>query len=147
MPKVFPRTSSRHWGSRIGAPFQPRDDLFLESWFHQGDLEFPPGLAHRLARIRAACPLILDVDLDRAAVLTDIVGECDALTGSFGVSAAAWSDAITGVFPARGRLPIELPRSMEAVREAHEDVPGGTAGPLYPYGHGLEIDQVISSRR
>ena len=132
---------------RIGAPFQPRDDLFLESWFHQGDLEFPPGLAHRLARLRAACPLILDVDLDRAAVLTDIAGECDALTGSFGVSAAAWADAITGVVPARGRLPIELPRSMEAVRSAPEDVPGGTADPLYPYGHGLDIDQVISSRR
>ncbi|MGP5364132.1 glycoside hydrolase family 3 protein [Brachybacterium tyrofermentans] len=132
---------------RIGAPFQPRDDLFLESWFHQGNLEFPPGLAHRLARLRAACPLILDVDLDRAAVLTDIAGECDALTGSFGVSAAAWADAITGVVPARGRLPIELPRSMEAVRSAPEDVPGGTADPLYPYGHGLDIDQVISSRR
>lgn len=58
---------------RIGAPFQPRDDLFLEAWFHQGDLEHPPGLAHRLQRIRAACPLILDVDLDRAAVLTGIV--------------------------------------------------------------------------
>lgn len=130
---------------RIGAPFQPRDDLFLESWFHQGDLEFPPGLAHRLARIRAACPLILDVDLDRAAVLTDIAGECDALTGSFGVSAAAWSDAITGAVPARGRLPIELPRSMEAVRSGAEDVPGGTVDPLYPYGHGLDVDQVISS--
>lgn len=132
---------------RIGAPFQPRDDLFLESWFHQGDLEFPPGLAHRLARIRAACPLILDVDLDRAAVLTDIAGECDALTGSFGVSGAAWADSITGVIPARGRLPIDLPRSMAAVREAPEDVPGGTDDPLYPYGHGLDIDQVLSSRR
>lgn len=132
---------------RIGAPFQPRDDLFLESWFHQGDLEFPPGLAHRLDRIRAACPLILDVDLDRAAVLTGIVEHCDALTGSFGVSGAAWIDAITGAIPARGRLPIDLPRSMESVRKSFEDVPGGTADPLYRCGHGLEIDQVISSRR
>ncbi|MDN6329554.1 MAG: glycoside hydrolase family 3 protein [Dermabacteraceae bacterium] len=132
---------------RIGAPFQPRDDLFLESWFHQGDLEFPPGLAHRLDRIRAACPLILDVDLDRAAVLTGIVEHCDALTGSFGVSGAAWIGAITGAIPARGRLPIDLPRSMESVRKSFEDVPGGTADPLYRCGHGLEIDQVISSRR
>ncbi|WP_245851262.1 glycoside hydrolase family 3 protein [Brachybacterium vulturis] len=132
---------------RIGAPFQPRDDLFLEAWFHQGDLEFPPGLAHRLDRIRAACPVILDVDLDRAAVLTGIIEHCDALTGSFGVSGAAWVDAITGVIPARGRLPIELPRSMAAVRVAPEDVPGGTDDPLYPCGHGLEIDRVISSRQ
>lgn len=132
---------------RIGAPFQPRDDLFLESWFHQGDLEFPPGLAHRLDRIRAACPLILDVDLDRAAVLTGIVEHCDALTGSFGVSGAAWIGAITGAIPAHSRLPIDLPRSMESVRKSFEDVPGGTADPLYRCGHGLEIDQVISSRR
>lgn len=125
---------------RIGAPFQPRDDLFLEAWFHQGDLEHPPGLAHRLQRIRAACPLILDVDLDRAAVLTGIVEHCDALTGSFGVSGAAWVDALTGRIPARGRLPIDLPRSMDAVRAAPEDVPGGTEDPLYPCGHGIMLD-------
>ncbi|WME21824.1 glycoside hydrolase family 3 protein [Brachybacterium sp. GU-2] len=124
---------------RIGAPFQPRDDLFLEAWFHQGDLSFPPGLAHRLARIRAVCPLVLDVDLDRAAVLTDIAPVCDALTGTFGVSGAAWVDAITGRVPAAGRLPLDLPRSMEAVRAAPEDVPGGTANPLYPFGHGMDL--------
>ena len=123
---------------RLGAPFQPRDDLFLEAWFHQGDLEFPPGLAHRLARIRRQCPLVLDVDLDRAAVLTDIAPVCDALTGTFGVSGAAWADAITGVLPPRGRLPIDLPRSMEEVRRSHPDVPG-TVDPLYPAGHGLDL--------
>ena len=122
---------------RIGAPFQPRDDLFLEAWFHQGDLAFPPGLAHRLARIRAACPLVLDVDLDRAAVLTDIAPVCDALTGTFGVSGAAWVDALTGRVPAQGRLPLDLPRSMDAGRSAPEDGPGGTAAPLYRCGHGL----------
>lgn len=124
---------------RIGAPFQPRDDLFLEAWFHQGDLSFPPGLAHRLARIRAVCPLVLDIDLDRAAVLTAIARVCDALTGTFGVSGAAWVDAITGRVPAGGRLPLDLPRSMDAVRAAPEDVPGGTADPLYPFGHGLDL--------
>ena len=125
---------------RIGAPFQPRDDLFLEAWFHQGDLEFPHGLAHRLARIKAACPLVLDVDLDRAAVLTDIAPVVDALTGTFGVSGAAWADAISGAVPARGRLPLDLPRSMDAVRASFEDVPGGTAGPLYPCGHGIDLE-------
>jgi beta-glucosidase len=125
---------------RIGAPFQPRDDLFLEAWFHQGDLAFPPGLAHRLARIRAVCPLVLDVDLDRAAVLTDIAPVCDALTGTFGVSGAAWADAISGAVPARGRLPLDLPRSMDAVRASFEDVPGGTADPLYPCGHGIDLE-------
>ncbi|MDO5645867.1 MAG: glycoside hydrolase family 3 N-terminal domain-containing protein [Dermabacter sp.] len=124
---------------RLAAPFQPRDDLFLESWFHQGDLDFPPGLPVRLARIRAACPLIVDVDLDRAAILTSLVPVASALTGTFGVSGAAYLEAITGRTPPRGRLPIELPRSMEAVRASREDVPGDTADPLFPYGHGLDL--------
>lgn len=29
---------------------------------------------------------------------------------------------------------------MQAVRDAPEDVPGGTADPLYPRGHGLTAD-------
>jgi beta-glucosidase len=29
---------------RLAAPFDPRDDLFLESWLHQGSLDFPPRL-------------------------------------------------------------------------------------------------------
>lgn len=123
---------------RIGAPFTPRDDLFLEAWFHQGDLEFPPGLAVRLARIREHCPLVVDVDLDRAAVLTPLLPVTDALTGSFGVSSRAWADAVTGVVPPEGRLPIELPRNMEAVRASREDEPG-TGDPLFPVGHGLRI--------
>src|SRR5699024_4325473 len=50
---------------RLQAPFEPRSDLFLESWFHAGSLEFAPGLPVRLARIRAECPLVVDVTLDR----------------------------------------------------------------------------------
>ena len=41
---------------RLMAPFEPRSDLFLESWFHQGSLDFPPGLVARLARIAAHVP-------------------------------------------------------------------------------------------
>ena len=43
---------------RLPAPFEPRSDLFLESWFHQGSLDFPPGLVVRLQRIAAHCPLV-----------------------------------------------------------------------------------------
>ena len=37
-------------------PSSPRSDLFLESWFHQGSLDFPPGLVARLRRIAAQLP-------------------------------------------------------------------------------------------
>jgi len=124
---------------RLMAPFEPRSDLFLEAWFHQGSLDFPPGLLHRLARIAAACPLVVDVVLDRPAVLSALLETAAAVVGSYGSSDDALLDALTGVIAPRGRLPFDLPRSMEQVRRHHEDVPGYD-DPLLPFGHGLTID-------
>jgi beta-glucosidase len=37
-----------------------------------------------------------------------------------------------------GKLPFELPSSMEAARAQLPDVPHDSEAPLYPYGHGLK---------
>ena len=123
---------------RLGAPFEPRSDLFLESWFHQGHLDFQPGLVARLSRLAAAVPLVVDVVLDRPPVLTPLLPLCSALTGSYGTCDAALLDALTGEVEPRGRLPFDLPRSMQQVREHPEDVPG-LGDPLFPFGHGLPL--------
>ncbi len=120
---------------RLTAPYEPRSDLFLENAFHQGSLDFPPGLAVRLARISAQCPLVVDVTLDRPAVLTPLLPVCAALVGSYGASDEALLDALTGAVPPQGRLPFDLPRSMEQVRGHGEDVPGYD-DPLFAIGHG-----------
>ncbi|CCH77798.1 Beta-glycosidase [Nostocoides japonicum T1-X7] len=130
---------------RIGAPFEPRDDLFLESWFHQGSLDLAPGFVVRMRRLAAYCPLVLDVTLDRPAVLTPLVGVATALTASYGASDAAWLDAVTGRIPPAGRLPFDLPRSMDQVRQHPEDVPG-FGDPLFPFGHGLRIETITSDQ-
>ncbi|MBK8445854.1 MAG: glycoside hydrolase family 3 protein [Micropruina sp.] len=124
---------------RLQAPFEPRDELFLEAWFHQGHLDFQPGLPVRLARIAAQCPLVIDIALDRPAVLTPLLEVASALTVSYGSSGAAWLDAVTARIPPRGRLPFDLPRSMAQVREHSEDVPG-FGDPLFAQGWGLRID-------
>ena len=126
---------------RLSAPFDPRDDLFLESQFRQGSLEFPPGLAHRLARIAGLCPLVVDVAADRPAVCTPLVGVASALTVTFGVEDSAWLAALTCRIPPEGRLPVEFPSSMEEVRASHEDVGNDTASPLFPAGHGLQLTE------
>lgn len=123
---------------RLPAPFEPRSDLFLESWFHQGSLDFPPGLVARLARIADRCPLVIDVVLDRPAVVTPLLPLTSALVGSYGTSDQALVDALTGEIPPEGRLPFDLPRSMEQVRRHGEDVPGYD-DPLFPFGHGLTV--------
>ncbi|WP_084109047.1 glycoside hydrolase family 3 N-terminal domain-containing protein [Knoellia aerolata] len=123
---------------RLAAPFDPRADLFLESWFHQGSLDFPPGLVARLARVAAACPLVVDVGLDRPAVLTPLLPLAAAVVGSYGSSDDALLDALTGRVAPKGRLPFDLPRSMDQVRAHPEDVPGYD-DPLFAFGHGLSI--------
>lgn len=124
---------------RIDAPYEPRDDLFLESYFHQGSLELSPGLVHRLRTIAQAVPLIVDVALDRPAILTPLVDVLAGLTVTFGVSDEALLAALDGRVAPEGRLPVELPRSMQAVRESAPDAPASTADPLFPLGSGLEI--------
>ena len=124
---------------RIQAPFQPRDDLFLEDYFHQGSLEFPPGLIYRLRNIALTTPLHLDVMMDRPAILTPLAGSVTGLTASFGVSDEALVLALTGEILPQGVLPVEIPRSASAVERSHESIPG-TDNPLYPVGFGLSID-------
>ncbi len=132
---------------RIGAPFDPRDDLFLEAWFHQGSLEFTPGLVYRLQQIAASCPLVLVVNLDRPAILTPFVGHAAAIVADYGSSARAVLDALTGRVAPRGRLPIEIPRSMDAVRSSREDVPSDTGDPVFPVHHGLELTEAAVLQR
>ena len=124
---------------RLQAPFQPRDDLFLESYFHQGSLEFNPGLIYRLARIADQVPIIIDVQLDRAAVLPPIARLATALTVSFGVCDQALLSAWRGSVLPQGRLPIALPRSMDDVRAVASDAGLGPEAAAYPLGYGLSI--------
>ncbi|MCE4024867.1 glycoside hydrolase family 3 C-terminal domain-containing protein [Microbacterium sp. Au-Mic1] len=124
---------------RIAAPFDPRDDLFLEAWFHQGSLELPPGLVARLRRVAAHCPLVVVVNLDRPAILTPLVPFTAAIVVEFGTSDTALLSALSGRIPPRGVLPVDIPRSMDAVRAAFADVPDGTEDPVFRRGTGLTI--------
>lgn len=130
---------------RISAPFDPRDDLFLESYFHQGGLEFRPGLVYHLRSIAARVPLVLDIALDRAAVLTPVADVVSALTVSFGVSDVALLRALTGEVPPVGRLPIALPRSMDDVRGVQEDAGLSPDACLYPLGHRVPLHTAVEA--
>lgn len=124
---------------RLKAPYEPRSDLFLESWFHQGSLDFAPGLVVRMARIAAQVPLVIDVTVDRPAVLTPLAEVVSALVVTYGSSDRALFDALTGAIGPRGRLPFDIPRSMADVRAHGEDVVG-LPDPLFRFGDGLDLD-------
>ncbi|MPQ96780.1 glycoside hydrolase family 3 protein [Modestobacter sp. I12A-02628] len=124
---------------RLQAPFEPRDRYFLEAMFHQGSLDFPADVVERVTALAAQVPVVLDVTLDRPAVLTPFDGVVTVLTASYGCSDTALLDALSGAIAPRGRLPFELPRSMAAVRASRPDVPSDTADPLYPVGAGQTV--------
>lgn len=122
---------------RLKAPYEPRPGGF-EAHFHAGSLEFPPAEAERLQALCATVPTVIDVYLDRPAILTPIAATAAALLVSFGSSADAFADVIFGTAHPEGRLPFDLPSSTRAVEESRSDVPFDTADPLFQFGDGLD---------
>ena len=116
---------------------RPRGKGVLERFFHQGDLDFKSPEKERLLGILSAVPTVVDIRLERAAVIPEIAAGAIALFGTFGVNDEVLMEAVFGQLNPTGRLPIELPSSMEAVRAQLEDVPYDSKDPLFPYGFGL----------
>jgi beta-glucosidase len=70
-------------------------------------------------------------------VVPEIAEKSAGLLADFGASDAAVLDVIFGRFTPSGKLPFEMPSSMEAVRKQKEDLPYDSENPLFPFGHGL----------
>lgn len=122
---------------RLRCPFEPRPGGF-EAHFHAGSLEYPPAEESRLAAVFRDAPVsIVDMYLDRPGVLTGIAEQATALVVNYGSSDSAALDVLFGRATPEGKLPFDLPRSMEAVEMSREDVPFDTENPLFRFGHGL----------
>ena len=123
---------------RIRAPYQTLHPTFFFGAFqHEGDLDFKDADSS-LALVKATAakvPTIVVINLDRPAILTALVPFAKTLIGEFGASDDALFDALTGKVKPVGRLPFELPRSMDAARAQKSDVPHDSKAPLYPVGY------------
>ncbi|MFF3729102.1 hypothetical protein ACFYXM_01895 [Streptomyces sp. NPDC002476] len=123
---------------RLAAPFDVHPEGTLEAAFHSGGLEFPEETVRPVERVAAAVPTVVDVFLERAAVLTPIDAlPAVTLIGTSGVDDVILLDAVSGRATVSGRLPFDLPRSGKAVAAAGEGVPFDTADALFGFGHGL----------
>ncbi len=122
---------------RLKTPFEPRDEIFLEAFFHAGDLDFKEPQKSEILALLKKVPTIVDIYLDRPAVIPEIAEHCAGLVANFGASDAAVLDVIFGRFKPSAKLPFELPSSMDAVRQQKPDVPYDSEKPLFEYGLGL----------
>lgn len=123
---------------RLKTPFYPVESpIMMARMFHHGDLDFKGKQKDSILHLLKTVPTIVDIYLDRPAVIPGISAGARGLLADFGASDQAVLDVIFGKDKPGGHLPIELPSSMAAVRAQKEDVPHDTKAPLYPFGYGL----------
>ncbi len=125
--------------TRLAAPYEPRESG-LERYFHAGSLDFPDESLVEVREAMDAVDAVVEVRLERPIILGKLKDRAVGLFGTFGASDAAFLDVVFGRAAPGGRLPFELPSSMEEVHAQRSDVPHDTANPLYPIGHGLEYE-------
>ncbi|KAJ5803432.1 uncharacterized protein N7503_005882 [Penicillium pulvis] len=122
---------------RLKCPYEPRTGGF-ESFFHAGSLAFSAEEQARQAKIFSKVPTcIVDVYLDRPAVIPEVADQATALLVSYGSNEGAFFDVVFGNVHPEGKLPFDLPSSMRAVEKSKADLPFDTESPLFKYGHGL----------
>lgn len=127
---------------RTRSPSEMLHPQYMFGSMHQeGSLAFPDD-HEALQFIRSlpqGMPVVVDVQLDRPAILTPFQSSA-VLLASFGASDGALLDVLTGAVEPMGRLPYELPSSMAAVEAQRPGAAADSADPLYPLGYRLEAD-------
>jgi len=123
---------------RLETPWVPIDtqNEFARG-FHHGDLNFKGEARAEILALLESTPTIVIIYLDRPAVIPEISAVAQALLADYGASDEAVLNVIFGKAHPEGKLPFELPASMEAVRNQKADLPYDSENPLYPFGFGL----------
>jgi beta-glucosidase len=125
---------------RLKTPFYPIAETKgnpIAGFFHFGDLDFKGQQLQDIIDLEKTVPTVVDIYLDRPAVIPEISKNAKALIANYGAGDAALLDVVFGKYKPGGHLPIELPSSMEAVRNQKEDMPYDSKDPLYKFGAGL----------
>jgi beta-glucosidase len=123
---------------RLETPWVPLEsNIPMARGFHHGDLNYQGEAKAEILSLLRVVPTIVVLYLDRPAVIPEITDTAKALVAEYGATDEAVLDVIFGRAEPQGRLPFELPSSMEAVQKQKADVPYDSENPLYPFGFGL----------
>ncbi len=133
---------------KLNAPYDPDAARYLvEKIFHQGSLEFPQEEKEELLKLIQSKPTITVMNLERPAVFPEINEASKGVIGDFSSQDDIILDLIFGQFKPTGKLPFELPSSMEAVLNQSEDMPHDSKDPLYPFGFGITYNEKVDLNR
>jgi beta-glucosidase len=120
--RVAAKNDAGYLGQNTGAPLT---------------LTLPTEQVAQIQALMKKKPTIVVLFLERPLVVPELANESAALLATFGVSDEALFDVLMGKFNPTGKLPFEMPSSMEAVRAQLEDVPYDSNAPLFKFGAGL----------
>ncbi|NQU85090.1 MAG: glycoside hydrolase family 3 C-terminal domain-containing protein, partial [Mariniphaga sp.] len=126
---------------KLNTPYESNSEYLIEKFFHQGRLDFPEKKKAELLKLIKTKPTITVINLERPAVFPEINEKSKAVIGDFCSQDNIILDLIFGKFKPTGKLPFELPSSMEAVLNQKEDLPYDSKDPLYSFGFGLTYEE------
>ena len=124
---------------RLKAPSAPSDPIEEGTDLESGSLEYNKTEKSRQATIYSSTRTIVDMDLNRPAVILEVAEGAAALFATYGSSTDVFLDVLFGIDGSEpeGMLPFDLPSSTEAVEDNAEDLPFDTKDPLFKFGYGL----------
>ena len=106
-----------------------------------GPLDFTSEEIKRIKSLAKIKPVILVMSLKRPTVFSEIASVSDAIIADFQVQENILLEMIYGKFSPMGKLPFEIPSSIEAVEDQREDLPYDSVNPLFKFGHGLNYQE------
>ena len=115
-------------------------EYIFEKMIGGGPLDFSSKELSKLIPLIKSKPTIVIINLERPAIITEISNAAKAVIADFNSDNKIIMDLINGKFMPTGKLPVELPSSMEAVKNQIEDIPYDSKDPLFEFGHGLTYD-------
>ncbi len=118
----------------------PEGANLLERMIPQGRLDFEPKEREKILARMAKKPTITVLTITRPPVVPEINAASKAMIANFECQEDIILEMVFGKFNPTGKLPLEIPSSVEAVEQQLEDVPYDSKAPLYPFGHGLSYD-------
>ncbi|MEL6853381.1 MAG: glycoside hydrolase family 3 N-terminal domain-containing protein, partial [Bacteroidota bacterium] len=108
---------------KLNTPYEVLGEALMEKIFHQGRLDFTEEEQAEILALINTKPTVTVINLERPAVIPDINDASQAVIADFGSRDDIILDLIYGKFSPEGKLPFELPSSMEAVEKQLEDLP------------------------
>jgi beta-glucosidase len=122
---------------------RPGVSLFAAVAGAEVNIDFPQENWAEMKKVAATgIPVVAAFNLGGSLTVLpkDLTKVCKASLMTFSITDKALLDVVFGKFNPVGKLPFELPSSMDAVRKQLEDVPHDSENPMFGFGYGLNFE-------